>query len=92
MGRNRLLYLYEVSIEESEDVIKYPEGIKMRMALFRLSSKDQDRELIELIDNHPPYGVHIHNRLPQDHSSRSGIDGDWESILKLFNSIARRYK
>lgn len=92
IGKDGCIYMYEVSIEKSRDIVKYPEGVKMRMTLLRVIPPNKGFELVELIDNHYPYGVHRHNKLPKDHNSRVRLDGDWKSILKLFNSLVRRYK
>ena len=48
---------------------KYPEGIKVRFVLLDLELKVARL----LVDNHEPYGFHIHTELPHDKSIRKPL-------------------
>ena len=52
----------EAKVYEIEPTEKYPEGIKARFVLI-----DVENNLARLlVDNHSPYGFHIHTGLPED--------------------------
>ncbi len=49
---------------------KYPEGIKVRFALVDVIEKVPRL----LIDNHAPFGFHVHTELPENKSSRQILE------------------
>ncbi len=53
------LKVFEVEISK-----KYPGGIKAKFALFDMI--DRTQKLILLVDNHEPFGFHVHGELPKN--------------------------
>lgn len=52
-GKDSFRYKIDVSIEDHDDVDKYPEGVKAVFKLIRLDiNGDCETELMVLIDNH----------------------------------------
>ncbi len=63
----------ELKVFEVNLCKKYPEGIKARFVLI-----DVIRKIPRLlIDNHPPFGFHVHDGLPENYENRR--------ILKTMN-------
>ena len=60
---------------------KYPDGIKAKFAML-----DIEKQIIRLlIDNHEPWGYHIHPYLPEDHSVRTRIGAkDYQEAANIF--------
>lgn len=56
--------VYEISANK-----KFPEGVKVRCVLVDAES-DQPRLLL---DNHAPFGFHLHTRLPDDKDFRVSL-------------------
>jgi hypothetical protein len=80
------LKVFEVKVSE-----KYPEGFKARFAL--IDTVDKAPRL--LIDNHAPFGFHIHTQLPKDKNSRTllettdytkALDKFWELTQEILNN------
>jgi hypothetical protein len=84
-------YRWEVKAEPTENLDLYPEGVKAVFRLLRLDAeKEKGVELLILIDNHPPYGFHEHDRLPHQHDSRALLETlDWEEALMIFQGRCR---
>lgn len=63
---------------------KYPEGVKVRYVLIDvLAGKPRI-----LVDNHSPYGFHIHTRLPADKSHRVPLETtDYIEALREFRRL-----
>lgn len=77
-----LIKVYEVGKSK-----KFPEGIK---AKFVLKNAEQGFARL-LVDNHQPYGFHMHTRLPQDREHREILDvKDHEEALALFFAEVER--
>ena len=67
-----------LEVVESE---KFPLGIKARFVL--LDTYEETARL--LVDNHEPYGFHMHTKLPGDHRYREKIEtNDYEEALQIF--------
>ena len=79
-------YRMEISIENSDDSKKYPEGVKAIFKLIRLDINEEGRpELAVLIDNHTPYGFHHHDKLPNDPDSRKSLHFDsWQEAWDIW--------
>ncbi len=60
---------------------KFPAGIKVKYVLI-----DAEGEFARLlVDNHQPFGFHIHTQLPEDHSIREVLHGvDYNEALQIF--------
>jgi hypothetical protein len=44
-----------------------------------------------LLDNHEPYGFHLHTRLPEDHDFRVSLDiSDYEEAIQIFFKEVRK--
>jgi len=66
---------------------KFPEGIKARFIL--LDTVDGSARL--LIDNHEPYGFHIHRRLPREPKHRESMKvADHNEALQQFLAEVER--
>lgn len=60
---------------------KFPSGIKVKYVLI-----DSEGEFARLlVDNHEPFGFHMHTRLPEDHSTREVLPTtDYNEALQIF--------
>lgn len=60
---------------------KFPAGLKVRYVLI-----DTDGEFARLlVDNHEPFGFHMHTQLPEDHSIREILPTtDYNEALQIF--------
>jgi hypothetical protein len=56
----------ELKVFEIETSEKYPEGIKVRFILLDVIRKVPRL----LVDNHAPFGFHVHEKLPENKESR----------------------
>lgn len=62
----------EVKVYEVKITTKYPNGIKAKFVLI-----DMERCVARLlVDNHAPYGFHIHSKLPKDKTARTTLQVD----------------
>lgn len=76
--------LQVLSVPKSE---KFPRGIKVRFVL--LDTVEGTARL--LVDNHEPYGFHIHTKLPKKHDHREKLETtDHEEALQRFLAEAER--
>lgn len=66
---------------------KYPDGIKARFILI-----DMIRNVPKMIvDNHAPFGFHIHMNLPDDHERRIKlVSYDYHEALSQFWDLAMK--
>lgn len=82
-AKNRL-YKVSIYVAETDDLKKYPEGVKAIFRLFRLNDEGNE-ELIILMDNHEPFGFHEHDKLPGEHDSREQLKtDDWKEAWNIF--------
>ncbi len=60
---------------------KFPEGLTVRYVLI-----DTDGDFARLlVDNHEPFGFHMHTQLPEDHSIREVLPTkDYNEALQIF--------
>lgn len=49
---------------------KFPEGLKVSFSLVEIETG----RLMVLLDNHAPFGYHLHTRLPEDKNFRVSIN------------------
>jgi len=77
----------EVNVYEVQSTEKFPEGIKARFVLI-----DTARNLARLlVDNHAPFGFHIHTGLPEDKTTRVALNAkDFFEAFEEFISEAER--
>jgi len=67
--------------------LRFPQGIK---AKFLLQNKE-DRSLMLLMDNHEPFGFHMHTRLPHDPDHRIPVHvHDYREAIIYFKEEVRR--
>lgn len=68
--------VYEVPISE-----KFPNGIKLKCVLVDV---EQGKPRV-LLDNHEPFGFHLHTRLPEDPDFRASLDiVEYEEAISVF--------
>lgn len=84
-GRNR--YVVEIKVLAVTKSDKFPMGIKARFVLLDI----QDEVARLLVDNHEPYGFHMHTKLPQEPQHREKLEtNDHEEALQIFLKEAER--
>ena len=61
--------------------MKYPEGVKAKFVLIDILEKEPRL----LVDNHEPFGFHVHDGLPKNKSKRVSLNvEDHEEALEIF--------
>jgi hypothetical protein len=66
---------------------KFPSGIKAKFALIHM----EGNYIRLLVDNHEPFGFHIHTQLPEDRNVRIQLPvSDYREALKLFRQEVER--
>lgn len=77
-----VLHVLEVAVSE-----KFPQGIKAKYVL--IDTEGNFPRL--LVDNHEPYGFHMHTALPNDHEVRTELSvTDHKAALALFYQEVER--
>ena len=60
---------------------KFPDGIKLSCVLLDL----QEKVPRLLLDNHEPFGYHLHTKMPHDKAHRVPVDvNDFEEAIEFF--------
>ena len=59
-------YRVDLKVYEIEVSSKHPEGVKVRFVLINEENKTPRL----LVDNHAPFGFHMHTELPEDKNVR----------------------
>lgn len=60
---------------------KFPDGIKLSCVLLDL----QEKVPRLLLDNHEPFGYHLHTKMPHDKAHRVPVDvKDFEEAIEFF--------
>ncbi len=79
---NIVLYVLEVAVSQ-----KFPMGIKAKFALI-----DVEKNIPRLLlDNHEPFGFHMHTELPDNHDLRVELNvADHNAALDLFYQEVER--
>lgn len=76
-----------ITVYEVTKSKKFPDGIKLRCVLLDVVA--QVPRL--LLDNHEPFGYHLHTRLPQNKNHRVSLDvKNFEEAILLFLREARK--
>lgn len=80
----------QVKVYEVAKSLKFPDGFKIRCALIEVKSGD----LRVLLDNHEPFGYHIHTNLPMDRKARASanVRNYQEAINLFFDEVERLVK
>lgn len=80
-------YLAQIKVIEVPKSDKFPDGIKLRCVLL-----DVERNVPRLLlDNHEPFGYHLHTKLPEDKNFRASIDiTDYTEAIRLFIAEAKK--
>lgn len=80
-------FLAQIKVIEVPKSDKFPDGIKLRCVLL-----DVERNVPRLLlDNHEPFGYHLHTKLPHDKKFRAAIDVvDYAEAIRLFIAEARK--
>lgn len=74
-------YRVELKVFEIDASKRYPEGVKVRFILLDLV-KNCARLLI---DNHSPFGFHVHMELPKNKQARMGLNTrDYRDAMNEF--------
>lgn len=74
-------FIAHVKVFAVVDNLKYPDGYKVRCALVEKNT----RILWVLLDNHDPYGYHLHAKLPQNKNFRVSVEiQGYEQAIELF--------
>ena len=80
-------YTVTITVYEVEKSKKFPEGIK---AKFLLKNSYEGYARL-LVDNHQPFGFHMHTRLPLDKDHREVLDvSDHNVALEFFMDEVER--
>lgn len=77
----------EVSVEQTRDITFYPPfGLKCVFKMLRERSMGhEDFEIVLLIDNHEPFGFHVHKDLPGRRDLREALPiSDWQEAWSEF--------
>lgn len=76
--------LYVIEVPENPS---FPSGIKAKFALIHT----EGNYIRLLVDNHEPFGFHIHTQLPADKNVRIQLlVSDYKEALKLFRQEVER--
>ncbi len=80
-------YLAQIKVIEVPKSDKFPDGIKLRCVLLDVVGNVPTL----LLDNHEPFGYHLHTRLPADKNFRVSVDiADYAEAIRLFIAEARK--
>lgn len=73
---------FDVPVDE-----RFPSGVKLKCVLIDV---EQGKPLV-LLDNHEPFGFHLHTRLPEDHDFRVSLDiDDYNEAIRVFFTEVRK--
>jgi hypothetical protein len=76
-----------IKVYEVSNNSKFPDGYKVKCALVERNTG----ALHILLDNHEPFGFHLHSRLPKDKKFRLSLKiNHYEEAIKLFFSEVRK--
>lgn len=78
----------EINIELADPKIYKPDGKKCVFRFIREQNVDgEDFEIVFLIDNHEPFGLHEHPKLPEEHGVREIIHAsEWSQAWDIFDA------
>ena len=81
----RRTFEWELKAYKTEGSTKHPEGVKTRFALIDV----RKRKPRLVIDNHAPFGFHVHEGLPENKSRRKLLTKDYMGALDEFWRLTR---
>jgi hypothetical protein len=71
----------QVKVYEVAKSLKFPDGFKVRCALIETKTG----ALRVLLDNHEPFGYHLHAKLPKDRKARTSVNvRNYQDAISLF--------
>jgi hypothetical protein len=80
-------YVVVIKVYEVQPSEKYPQGIKARYLLQDMSTG----RLRLLLDNHEPFGFHMHTRMPHEESFRMAVEAtDYLEAYEVFMNEVER--
>jgi hypothetical protein len=80
-------FIVEIKAYEVPFSSRFPRGIKLKCVLIDV---EQGRPRV-LLDNHEPFGFHLHARLPDDPEFRVSLDiEDYEEAVRVFFGEVRK--
>lgn len=81
------LYEARITAYEVPNNVKFPDGIKLKCVLL-----DLQRNVPRLLlDNHEPFGYHMHTKLPHDKQYRIKIHArNYENAIEIFLKEVQR--
>ena len=80
-------FVVEVKAFEVAAGRRFPNGIKLKCVLIDM----EQRKPILLLDNHEPFGFHLHTRLPEDPDFRVSLDiEDYNEAIRVFFAEVRK--
>lgn len=80
-------FVIEIKAYQVPNSQKFPTGIKLKCVLIDTKQKKPR----VLLDNHEPFGFHLHSRLPDDPDFRVSLDiHDYEEAIKVFFGEVRK--
>lgn len=80
-------YKAKIRVFEVPKSLKFPDGYKVNCVLLDTNSKT----VLLVLDNHQPFGYHIHTELPHNRNARMKIDvKTYEEAIKSFFKEVRR--
>ena len=81
------LFIIEIKAYEVPKSSKFPEGVKLKCVLIDV---EQGKPRV-LLDNHQPYGFHLHAKLPDDPNFRVELDIlDYHEAIRVFMKEVRK--
>lgn len=80
-------FVAQVKVIEVSKSAKFPDGFKVRCVLI-----DCERKVPRLLlDNHEPFGYHLHTALPRDKNVRVTVEvSGYEDAIRLFIQEVRK--
>src|ERR1035437_8106049 len=80
-------YVMTIKVYEVQKSKKFPDGIKAR---FLLQTAEGGAPRL-LVDNHEPYGFHMHTKMPHDRDHRETLDvTDYRDAMDIFLAEVER--
>ncbi len=78
-----------IKVYELTKSLKFPDGYKVKCALV----ERETGTLRLLLDNHAPFGYHLHTKLPEDKNFRLSVNvKTYNEAISLFFKLARKVK
>lgn len=79
--------MVEIKAFEVPATKQFPKGVKLKCVLIDMERKKP----ILLLDNHEPFGFHLHTRLPDEPDFRESLDiEDYNEAIRFFFAEIRK--